>query len=55
MLGIQPRLSIANFRGDLPDRYRWADGPTKMEGVLFTIDTNSGRCTGVRRADLLER
>ena len=55
VLGIQPRLSIANFRGDLPDRYRWADGPTKMEGVLFTIDTNSGRCTGVRRADLLER
>ena len=55
VLGIQPRLSIANFRGDLPDRYRWAEGPTKMEGVLFTIDTNSGRCTGVRRADLLER
>lgn len=55
VLGIQPRLSIANFRGDLPDRYRWAEGPTKMEGVLFTIDTDSGRCTSVRRADLLER
>ena len=52
VLGIQPRLSIAKFRGDLPERYRWAEGPTKMEAVLFTIDTETGRCRRAERVDL---
>ena len=54
VLGIQPRLSIAKFRGDLTERYRWADGPTKMEAVLFTIDTETGRCRRAERVDLLD-
>ena len=28
VLGIRPELSIAKFRGDLTERYRWAEGPT---------------------------
>ena len=52
VLGIRPELSIQKFRGDLTDRYRWADGPTKMEAVLFTIDAATGRCTAVERVDL---
>ena len=44
VLGVQPRQSIAKFRGDLTERYRWADGPTKLEACLFTIDTNTGLC-----------
>ena len=52
VLGIRPDLSIAKFRGDLTERYRWADGPTKMEAVLFTIDTNTGLCKQVERMDL---
>ena len=52
VLGIQPQLSIAKFRGDLPSRYRWAEGPTKMEAVLFTIDTATGLCRNVERVDL---
>ena len=54
VLGIRPDLSIAKFRGDLPERYRWADGPTKMEAVLFTIDTETGRCRRAERVDLLD-
>ena len=54
VLGIRPELSIAKFRGDLTERYRWADGPTKMEAVLFTIDSVTGRCTGAERVDLWE-
>ena len=54
VLGIRPDLSIAKFRGDLPDRYRWADGPTKMEAVLFTIDTESGLCKKAERVDLYD-
>ena len=52
VLGIRPDLSIAKFRGDLPERYRWAEGETKMEAVLFTIDSASGRCIAAERVSL---
>ena len=54
VLGIRPDLSIAKFRGDLPERYRWAEGPTKMEAVLFTVDTGTGLCKTVERVDVYE-
>ena len=54
VLGIQPKLSIAKFRGDLTGRYQWADGPTKLEAVLFTIDSASGLCKHVERVDFYE-
>ena len=49
--GIQPELSIAKFRGDLPERYRWAGGPAKLEGVLFTLDSQTGKCLRAERVD----
>jgi metallophosphoesterase (TIGR00282 family) len=52
VLGIRPELSIAKFRGDLTQRYQWANGPTKLEAVLFTIDRNTGRCIKTERVDL---
>ena len=51
VLGIRPDLSIAKFKGDLPERYRWADGPTKLEAVLFTIDSKTGLCKKAERVD----
>ena len=51
VLGIRPELSIAKFRGDLTERYRWADGPTKLEAVLFTIDSATGKCLRAERVD----
>ena len=54
VLGIRPDLSIAKFRGDLTERYRWADGPTKLEAVLFTIDTETGLCKKAERVDIHE-
>jgi len=51
VLGIRPDLSIAKFRGDLPERYRWAEGPTKLEAVLFTVDAFSGKCLRAERVD----
>ena len=50
-LGIRPELSIAKFRGDLTERYRWAEGPTKLEAVLFTIDSQTGKCRKAERVD----
>ena len=52
VLGIRPELSIAKFRGDLTERYRWADGATKLEAVLFTIDSATGKCLRAERVDL---
>ena len=51
VLGIRPELSIAKFRGDLTERYKWAEGPTKLEAVLFTIDAATGKCRSVERVD----
>ena len=54
ILGIRPDLSIAKFRGDLTSRYQWADGPTKLEAVLFTIDTATGKCKAAERVDVYD-
>ena len=51
VLGIRPDLSIAKFRGDLTERYRWAEGKTKIEAVLFTVDSQTGLCKKVERVD----
>ena len=54
VLGIQPHLSIAKFRGDLTSRYRWAEGPAKLEAVLFTVDSQTGLCQSVERVDIYD-
>ena len=54
VLGIRPELSIAKFRGDLTGRYQWANGPTKLEAVLFTVDTQTGLCRKAERVDLYD-
>ena len=52
VLGIQPRLSIDKFRGEMFQRYQAADGPTTLNAVLFTIDANTGKCTKAERVDI---
>ena len=52
VLGIQPKLSIDKFRGELYARYQCADGPTKLNAVLFTIDSSTGKCLKVERVDV---
>ena len=54
VLGIRPELSIAKFRGDIPNRYQWANGPTKIEAALFTIDAATGKCRKAERVDLYD-
>ena len=54
VLGIRPELSIAKFRGDLTARYQWAEGATKLEAVLFAIDTATGKCKRAERVDVYD-
>ena len=48
VLGIDVEQSINKFLGDPPRRYRSGSGPAKMEGCLFDIDTETGRCVDAR-------
>lgn len=51
VLGVRARQSIDRFLGAPPSRYEPAEGPRKLDAVLFTIDTNTKRCTSVVRVD----
>ncbi len=52
VLGICPEQSIENFLGGVPGRYQTADGPCKMQGVIFDLDSAAGLCVGAQRVDL---
>lgn len=52
VLGIPPEQSIESFLGGLAGRYRFADGPCKAQGCIFTLDSDTGLCTAVERVDI---
>ena len=44
VLGIDPEQSIGKFMGDPPRRYESAGGPCCLEGAIFEIDPDTGKC-----------
>ena len=54
VIGIRPQQSIESYLGGLPGRYQTAEGPCKMQGAIFTIDSETGLCTAVERIDVRE-
>ena len=52
ILGIRPEQSVEFFLGGLPGRFRSAGGGCKMEGAIFTLDSDTGLCTAVERVDV---
>lgn len=52
VLGIRPEQSIERFLGGIAGRYKAAEGACKMQGAIFTLDSDSGLCTGVERIDI---
>lgn len=48
VIGIKPELSLSMYLGNPPQRFETGDGPGKMEGAVFTIDTETGRCLSAR-------
>ncbi len=54
VLGIRPELAINRFLGGLPARYESAEGPCKLESVLFTIDADAGQCVAMERLDIFD-
>ena len=54
VLGIPPHQAINRFLGGLPARYEAAEGPCKLNAVLFTVDTDTKQCVAVERVDIQE-
>lgn len=52
VLGVEPGQSVETFLGGLPGRYRNPDGPCKLQGAVFTLDSATGLCTAVERVDI---
>ena len=52
VLGIQPEQSVEMFLGGLPGRFRVAEGPCKMQGAVFSLDSEAGLCVHVERIDI---
>lgn len=52
VLGIRPEQSVEQFLGGLPGRYQVADGPCKMQGAVFALDSGTGLCVSVERVDI---
>ena len=44
IIGVKPAQALSRFLGDPPGRMESADGPAKIEGAVFTIETDTGRC-----------
>lgn len=49
VIGIKPELSIEKFRGGVYRPYQPAEGKQVLSGAVFTVDTETGRCTQVQQ------
>ena len=54
VLGMRSNQAINRFLGGLPMRFEPAEGPCKLEGAVFAIDTHTARCQSVTRVDIGE-
>ena len=52
VLGVESAQSVESFLGGLPGRYRSPDGPCKLQGAIFTLDSATGLCIAVERVDI---
>lgn len=48
VLGVKPEQSVRMFLGDPHAPFTGAPGPSKLEGAVFTLDDDTGFCTGVQ-------
>lgn len=52
VIGSRPEQAINLFLGGVPQRFEPAQGPCKLNAVLFDIDPAAKRCVDVRRVDI---
>ena len=47
IIGMKPEQPILRYLGNPPVKYESALGPAKIEGAVFKIDSDTGKCTSV--------
>ncbi|MCL2201995.1 MAG: TIGR00282 family metallophosphoesterase [Oscillospiraceae bacterium] len=47
IIGMKPDQPVSRFLGNPPQRFEPAEGPARVEGAIFEIDTQSGKCLSV--------
>jgi len=47
VIGMKPEEPVSRFLGNPPGRLESAYGPSRVEGAVFEIDTESGKCLSV--------
>jgi metallophosphoesterase (TIGR00282 family) len=52
VLGIKTDIIIEKFRTHMPVRFELAEGPSELQGALFTLGVNTGRAIGIKRIKL---
>ena len=52
VIGIPVENSISGFLGGVRRPHQPAPGPCAMRGVLYTLDSATGRCTQIERIDV---
>ena len=52
IIGVEPELAVKKQREHRPVRFKVAEGPCMLNGVLFHLDDNSGLCIEAKRINL---
>ena len=52
VLGVKPEIIISKLRDKLPQRFDYASGNCKIDGVIFDIDNKTGLCTSVENFEI---
>lgn len=52
VIGIRPAIAIERFISQRPQRFKPAEGPARLCGVLVDIDPDGGRATAIERLQL---
>ena len=53
IIGMKPEQPVSRFLGNPPGRFEPADGPAKIEGAVFEIDTDTGKCANVEAVRIM--
>lgn len=54
VLGVKKEISIRRMKSRIPVRFENANGPCKMECVIFDVDENTGLSRSVQRLRILD-
>ena len=52
VIGMEVEVSFKRFVTSIPEKYKAAEGPTCINGVIFEINENTGKTIAVERVNL---